>query len=110
MTPIFSRSWLMKTAMVFDFDRVPVSLRSAWDMSRACRPDVAVAHLAFDLGARRECRDRVDDEDVDRTGADEHVGDLEGLLPVSGWEISRSSMFTPMAFAYTGSMACSASM
>ena len=30
--------------------------------------------------------------------------------PVSGWEMSRSSTFTPMAPAYTGSMACSASM
>ena len=29
--------------------------------------------------------------------------------PVSGWEISRSSTLTPMARAYTGSMACSAS-
>ena len=42
--------------------------------------DVAVAHLALDLGARHERRDRVDDDDVDRAGADQHVGDLERLL------------------------------
>ena len=31
-------------------------------------------------GARHECGDGVDDDDVERTGADQHVGDLEGLL------------------------------
>ena len=30
--------------------------------------------------------------------------------PVSGWETSRSSVFTPSALAYSGSSACSASM
>ena len=38
MIPIFSRSWLMKTAIVFDLDNDPVSLRRACDMSRAWRP------------------------------------------------------------------------
>ena len=42
--------------------------------------DVAVAHLALDLGPGRERRHRVDHEDVDRTGTGEHVGDLERLL------------------------------
>ena len=42
--------------------------------------DVAVAHLALDLGARHERRDGVDDDEVDRAGAHEHVGDLERLL------------------------------
>ena len=59
---------------------VPVSLRSAWLMRRACRPDVRVAHLAFDLGLGRERGDRVDDDDVDRARAHQHVGDLERLL------------------------------
>ncbi len=39
-----------------------------------------VAHLAFDLGPRRERGHRVDDEDVERARADQHVGDLERLL------------------------------
>ena len=43
-------------------------------------PDERVAHLAFDLGARHERRDRVDDDAVDPAGADERLGDLEGLL------------------------------
>ena len=42
--------------------------------------DVAVAHLALDLGARHERGDGVDDDDVEGAGADQHVGDLERLL------------------------------
>ena len=42
--------------------------------------DVAVAHLALDLGLGHQGGDRVDDDDVDRAGADQHVGDLERLL------------------------------
>jgi hypothetical protein len=29
MTPIFSRNWLMKISVAFDFETTPVSLRSA---------------------------------------------------------------------------------
>ncbi len=39
-----------------------------------------VAHLTFDLRTWRQGRDRVDDDHVDRAGADQHVGDLEPLL------------------------------
>jgi hypothetical protein len=46
--------------------------------------DMAIAHLAFDLGARHQSGDRIDDEDVDRVGADERVGDLERLLASVG--------------------------
>src|SRR5690606_13374273 len=42
--------------------------------------DVAVTHLPLDLGLRHERRDRVDDDDVDRARADQHVHDLERLL------------------------------
>ena len=42
--------------------------------------DVAVAHLALDLGAGHQGGHRVDDDDVERAGADQHVGDLERLL------------------------------
>src|SRR5579875_3136463 len=43
--------------------------------------DVAVPHLALDLRPRHERGDRVDDDDVDGSRADEHVGDLQRLLP-----------------------------
>ncbi len=52
---------------------------------QAClEPDVAVAHLALDLGARRERGDRVDRDDVERARADQELGDLERLLAVVG--------------------------
>ncbi len=41
---------------------------------------MAVAHLALELGARHQRGHRIDDQHVDRTGADERVGDLERLL------------------------------
>ena len=41
---------------------------------------MAVAHLALQLGARHQCRHRVDDDDVDRTRAHQHFHDLQRLL------------------------------
>ena len=41
---------------------------------------MAVAHLALDLGPWGQRRHGVDDDDVEGTGAHEHVGDLECLL------------------------------
>jgi hypothetical protein len=41
---------------------------------------VAVAHLTLDLGPRHQCGDRVDHDDVQRTGPDQHVRDLQRLL------------------------------
>ena len=41
---------------------------------------MAVAHLALDLGTRYQRGHRVDDQDVDRSRPDQHVGDLECLL------------------------------
>ncbi len=46
--------------------------------------DVAVPHLTLDLGAGHQSGDRVDDDDVKGAGADEHVGDLQRLLPGIG--------------------------
>src|SRR6266852_5718548 len=39
-----------------------------------------LAHFALDLGLRRERRDRIDHDHVDRPGAHQHVGDFERLL------------------------------
>ena len=38
ITPIFSRIWLMKMRQVRDFETMPVSLRRACDINRACSP------------------------------------------------------------------------
>src|SRR3954453_5249971 len=78
----------MKIAVVPELFRAPVILRRAWLIRRACRPtwlsalqpSVAPPLPALDLGARHEGGHRVDDDDVERAGADEHVGDLERLL------------------------------
>ena len=80
MTPIFSRSWLMKTTALLERLMAPASFRSAWLMSRAWRPMMAVAHLAFDFGLGHQRRDRVDDHEVHRAGADQDLDDLERLL------------------------------
>ena len=45
---------------------------------------MAVPHLALDLGLRRQRRDRVDRDDVERARADQELGDLERLFPVVG--------------------------
>jgi hypothetical protein len=44
----------------------------------------AIAHVALELGLRDQRRDRVDHDDVDRSRAHQHVGDLERLLAVVG--------------------------
>ena len=41
---------------------------------------MGVSHLAFDFRLGHEGRDGVNDDDVDATRADQHVGNLEGLL------------------------------
>ena len=41
---------------------------------------MAVPHLTLDLGAGHQGSDGVDDDDVERAGPDQHVGDLERLL------------------------------
>ena len=41
---------------------------------------MGVTHLAFDFRLGHERRDGVNDDDVDATRADQHVGDLEGLF------------------------------
>ena len=42
--------------------------------------DVRVAHVAFEFGLGDERGDRVDDDDVDRVAARQHLGDLERLF------------------------------
>ena len=80
ITPIFMRSWLVKIMAVLDCLIAPESLRSAWLIKPRLQAHVAVAHLAFDLGARDERGDRVHHQHVHRAGADQRFGDLERLL------------------------------
>ena len=80
ITPIFSRSWLVKTSDVFERDTAPVSLRSAWLMSRAWMPTnespISPSISARGTSAATESTTTT----VDAAGADEGLGDLERLL------------------------------
>ena len=80
MTPIFSRSWLVKTSAVFERLTGAGQLAQGLAHQPGLDADEAVAHLALDLGPRHERRDGVDDDAVDAAGADERLGDLERLL------------------------------
>ena len=89
----------MKMQMVFDRLRVAVSLRRAWDMSRAWRPTwespmspsisargVSAATESMTMMSRAP--ERISMSAISRA-----------CSPVSGWEMSRSSILTPMARA-----------
>ena len=58
ITPIFSRSWLMNTAVVPELDTAPVIFRSAWLIRRACRPTwespISPSISAFGVNAATE--------------------------------------------------------
>ena len=70
--------------------------------------DRLVAHLALELGPRRQRRHGVDRHDVDRAGAHEHVGDLERLLAVVGLgDQQLVDVDAEPLPAYSGSIACS---
>ena len=80
MTPIFSRSWFVKRQIVSVWWSVPVELAQRLAHQPGLQADVRVAHLALDLGLRRQRGDRVDRDDGERAGADEQLADLERLL------------------------------
>src|SRR6266480_3229259 len=110
MTPIFSRSWLMKITEVRERLIAPASLRSAWLISRACRPGsespMSPSISAFGTRAATESITTTSTA-PDRT----RISVISSpCSPVSGWETSRLSMSTPSFFAYSTSSACSASM
>jgi len=110
MTPIFIRIWLMKITVVLVRLIVPVSLRSACDISRACRPGsespISPSISAFGVSAATESMTMRSTE-PERTSASVISS---ACSPVSGCETSRFSRSTPSLAAYCTSSACSASM
>ena len=85
--------------MVFDLLRLAVSLRSAWLISRACRP-TWVSPISPSISARGV---RAATESMTTTSsAPERISMSvisSACSPVSGWEMSSWSMSTPMALA-----------
>ena len=110
ITPIFSRSWLMKIAVVLELLSAPAILRSAWLMSRACRP-TWLSPISPSISARGT---RAATESMTMTSMAPERMSMSAISsacsPLSGWLTSSASMSTPRALAYSGSSACSASM
>ena len=109
-TPIFIRIWLMNITVALLRLTTAVSLRSAWDMRRACRPmcasPISPSISAFGTSAATESI-TTRSTAPDRTNVS---AISKACSPVSGWEIKRSSTLTPSLRAYVTSSACSASM
>ena len=99
MTPIFSRIWLMKTTQAPEREMAAVSLRSAWDMSRACSPgsESPMSPSSSARGTRAATESiTMTSTAFDRT----RVSVISSACsPVSGWEIRSSSMLTPSFLA-----------
>ena len=99
MTPTFSRSWLMKIAVVLDWLSAPVILRSAWLISRACRP-TWVSPISPSISARGTSA--ATESMTTTSSAPERISMSaisSACSPVSGCETSRSSVSTPSALA-----------
>ena len=95
ITPIFSRSWLMKMHVVFDFDREPASLRSACDMRRACRPTV-VSPISPSISARGTSAATESTTTASMAPERTSMSQISSACsPVSGCEMSTSSISTP---------------
>ena len=110
MTPIFSRSWLVKTRAVLERLTAPASLRRAWLMSRAWMPtkESPMSPSISALGTRAAT-----ESSTTQSTPPERISVsviCRASSPVSGWLTSSSSTFTPQARAYPGSRACSTSM
>ncbi len=80
MTPIFSRSWLVKTRAVLERLTAPASLRSAWLISRAWMPtnESPISPSISALG--HQGGDGVHDDAVHAARPDQRLGDLERVL------------------------------
>ena len=100
----------MKIATQFDFEIAPASLRSACDISLACRPTwlspISPSISAFGTRAATESITitsiaplRISASAISRASS-----------PVSGCETRSESTSTPRAAAYVGSSACSTSI
>ena len=100
----------MKISVVFDLATIDVSLRRAWDMSRAWRPTwespISPSSSALGTSAATESM-TITSTAFERTSIS---AISSACSPLSGCDTSRSSMLTPIFLAYSASRACSASM
>ncbi len=110
MMPIFMRSWLMKMIIVWPFAAKATSLRRACAIILACRPTccspISPSSSARGVSAATESTTTTEIM-PDRTKLSKI---LSASSPLSGCEMRRSFTRTPRRAAYSGSIACSASM
>ena len=110
MIPTFSRSWLIKITIQFERLIAAVSFLSACDIRRACRPTwespISPSISAFGTSAATESTITIS------IAPERTIVSVisRACSPLSGWEIYRLSISTPIFFAYAGSSACSASI
>ena len=85
----------MKITEVWDLLMAPVSLRRAWDMRRACEP-IWASPMSPSISERGT---RAATESTTTTSTALERTRISAISracsPVSGWEISRSSVRTP---------------
>ncbi len=99
MTPIFSRSWLMKIMVVPELLRAPVILRSAWLIKRAWRP-TWLSPISPSISARGTSA--ATESMTTRASAPDRTSMSaisRACSPESGWETSSASVSTPRALA-----------
>ncbi|MNY52808.1 hypothetical protein D3C86_1885150 [compost metagenome] len=94
-TPIFSRNWLMKMAVVLVWLKRPVILRNAWLMSRAWRPTWE-SPISPSISARGT---RAATESMTTMSSEPEPTNMSMISracsPVSGWETRSASVSTP---------------
>ena len=110
MTPIFSRSWLMKMTMQPVLLTTPASFLSAWLIRRATTPTLLspISPSSSLRGSSAATESMTTTSSAPERTSCSVIS--SACSPVSGWEMSSSSMLTPRARAYAGSSACSTSM
>ena len=110
MTPIFSRSWLVKTSAVFDRLTAPVSLRRAWLIRRAWSPtnESPISPSISARGTRAATESTITTSTPPERISVSVIS--SACSPVSGWLTSSSSTLTPQVAGVPGSSACSTSM
>ena len=95
ITPIFMRIWLMKMTIVLEREIEAVSLRSAWLISRACRPG-SESPISPSISARGVNAATESTTSTSMAPERTSVSQISSACsPVSGCEISRFSRSTP---------------
>ena len=70
----------MKMTIVLEREMEAVKLAQGLAHQPGLHARQRIAHLALKFRPRRQCRDRIDDKNVDSAGSDQRVGNFQRLL------------------------------